>query len=571
MGEGSAGRRAIAGAREAILSIEIVLEPLDGSRLVRDYQSGDPVLAGFFTGGPRDPAAYERKAREVAARFDPERRRAMRAAIRATSPGAEERLAAVVERGGFFVTTGQQAGFLTGPLYTVYKVLTAVRLAAALERHLGVPVAPLFWVASEDHDWEEVSVATVIDAANRLHELRLPGPGAPSLEPMSRRILDPGISEVIAELAGLLPPTEFTEDLLAVIRRAYVPGRSVAAAFEEMIADLFADFHLLTVDAGHPALKAMSAPILARELERAAEHEAKVAAHTARLEAAGYEAQVPVHPGAANVFYHGEGGRHRILRADDGGFRLRGSDAAFGRDELLARVRAEPERFSPNVLLRPIVESAVFPTLAYVAGPGELAYFAQIGCLFQAHGCEMPIVYPRASITLVERKVRKVLDKYHLGLDDVRVPAHELANRVAREGLPEPVSAALARIAAGIDAGYGELLEAAVRIDPTLRGPVDRARNASHKQLRDIEAKIVQLARKQQEIQLEQLTKAAVNLYPGGSPQERVLNVVPYLARYGRGLLAAIAEAIRVELTARSPAWSGVRCGDRPPLRASAG
>ena len=546
---------------EADLSIEIVVERLASSRLVRDYHAGDPVLSSFFTGGPWDPAAYERKSLEVAGRFDAGRRRAMAEAIRPASARAEQRLSEVVEGDGFFVTTGQQAGFLTGPLYTVHKLLSAVRLADQLERVLDRPVAPLFWVASEDHDWEEASLATIIDAGNQLHHLRLPGPNGSTTLPMSRRILGNDVADLIRELGPLLPPTEFSEDLIDVIARCYAPGRSVAEAFEDMIVDLFAEFDILVVDAGHPALKALSGDVLARELERSAEHEALIAEHTERLVAAGYDPQVQVIPDATNAFFEDEAGRQRLLRDGDR-FVLRGSGRTFSTDEAMELLRREPDRFSPNVFLRPVVESTVFPTLAYVAGPAELAYFAQIGCLFKAHEIEMPIVYPRASVTIVERKVRKVLDKYHLDLPSMRVPPHELASKVVRDQLPDSVEQALSTIAARIEAGYRDLLAAAVQIDPTLKGPVNRAQNVSIRQLRDVEAKIVQLAKKQQEIQLEQLSKAGVNLYPEGAPQERVLNIVPYLARYGRGLLGDIAASIEIELTASLPAWSGVRCGD---------
>ncbi|HWV56114.1 MAG TPA: bacillithiol biosynthesis cysteine-adding enzyme BshC [Longimicrobiales bacterium] len=537
------------------------MEPLGGSRLVRDYLAGDPGVASFYTGAPWDAGAYERKAAEVDERFDAGRREAMARAIRPTSAGAARRLEEIVAGNGFFVTTGQQAGFLTGPLYTVYKLLSAVRLAEALERVLERPVAPLFWIASEDHDWEEASRATIIDANNQLHELRLPGPDGSTTLPMARRVLGDDVANVVRQLGSLMPPTEFAGDLMDVVARCYAPGRSVVEAFGEMIADLFARFDVLLVDAHDPALKELSAGILARELENASHHEALITELTRRLAEAGYDPQVQVIPGATNLFFEDEAGRQRILRDGDG-LVLRGTGRTFTAGEAFDLIHREPARFSPNVFLRPVVESAVFPTLAYVAGPAELAYFAQIGCLFRAHEIEMPIVFPRASVTLVERKVRKVMDKYGLDLASMRVPPHELINSVVRDRLPEPVEQALAALGERIEAGYRDLLAAAVRIDPTLQGPVDRARKASARQIRDVEAKIVQLAKKQQEIQVEQLGKAGVNLYPDGAPQERVLNVLPYLARYGRGLLGEIAAAIEIVLKPEAAAWSGVECGD---------
>lgn len=528
--------------------------------MVQDYQRGAPALAEFFTGSPRDPIAYERKAAEIANRFAGGRRAAVADAIRATSPGAARRLAEVIRGDGFLVTTGQQPGFLTGPLYTTYKILTAVRLARTLESILERPVAPLFWVASEDHDWAEASRATLVDTANRLRHVDLPGPDGEATVPMRNRVLDERVSAVLDEVASMLPATEFEADLMELLRRCYQPGRSVAGAFEELVAALFAPFDLLIVDAGHPALKAAGREVLARELESAAEHEARIATQTQRLLDAGYHAQVTVSPGATNVFLDDGAGRDRILRDGDAGFRLRRSGRTYTRAELMALLRDSPTSFSANVLLRPVLESAVFPTLAYVAGPGEVSYFAQIGCLFEAHGIAMPIVYPRASMTLIEHKVRKVLDKFGLTLEEVQVTEQELTARVVRGELPEEVTRALESLRSRLHEGYDVLAEASSQVDPTLRGPINAARNASLKNLGTAERKILQAYRKQQEIRLEQLGKVSANLYPEGQFQERVLNVVPYLARYGREMLGTMADNIAIQVDGTAPAWSGVRC-----------
>lgn len=556
----TAGRRDNGSGEVMTLNLTIEVGRLRGSRLVDDYVANAPGPAPFFPGSPWDPEAYRRKAAEVDARFDTARRRAMAAAVHPTSAAAAEQLERVVERNGLFVTTGQQAGLFGGPLYTVYKALTAVALARVLERELGRPVAPLFWIASEDHDWAEVNHVRVLDPANTLHTITVEGPESGVPASMQRRLLGPGVEAAVERLAQLLPQTEFSDGVLERVRTAYTPDRTVAAAFRELITWLFQPFDLLVVEAGHPTIKDLGRDILARELTHWREHETLVRAQTERLIAAGYHAQVAVLPESANLFLELETGRERLVREGDG-WALKHSGRRFTDEELRALLDAEPGRFSPNVLLRPVVESAVFPTIAYVAGPGELSYYAQIGCLFRAHGIEMPIVYPRASITLVEAKVRKVLDRFGLGLEDFRRPPHELAAELLREELPDAVVVALRRLRTDLGEGYGALLEAARAIDPTLKGPIQSARNSAFVQLEEIEKKIVQHLKRRNAIGVEQLEKAAVNLFPLGQPQERVLNVVPYLARYGAALLEAIADAIRIELDAPAPAWNGLSCG----------
>ncbi|MBI4544019.1 MAG: bacillithiol biosynthesis cysteine-adding enzyme BshC [Gemmatimonadetes bacterium] len=533
-----------------------------GGRLLEDYYEASAALAAFFSGSPWDPEAYRRKTAEVTRRFDTARLRAMAEVVRPTSEAARQQLDRVVEGGGVFVTTGHQPGLLLGPLYTVYKALSAVRLAQALEPVLGRPVAPLFWVASDDHDWEEANQVHLLDLSNELRRLEIPGASGGRRPSMRLRRLGPGIEQVLEELRRLLPETEFTPALLEQVESAYRPGRTVAEAFMELFTSVLGPLDLLLVDGGDPVLKRQGAAVLARELEGAAEHEVRLTEQTARLEQWGYSGQVTILPSAANLFYEDEQARERLLR-EDGAWVLRRRGQRWSDRELRALLEAQPDRFSPNVVLRPILESYVFPTVAYVGGPAEVNYFAQLGCLFQAHGLEMPLVLPRCSVWLIEPKVRKVLEKFRLEVHDFRGPAHELAARLLREELPEGITWAVALLRQALLEGYERLVEESGSIDPTLAGPLQAARNASLVQLQESEKRIAQHFKKHSATGLGQLEKARSNLFPSGQPQERVLNVLHYLVRYGPDLLPAAAQALPIELGTAAPVWSGVQC---PPV-----
>lgn len=467
----------------------------------------------------------------------------------------------MIENDGFFVTTGQQPALFGGPLYTVYKALTAIRLADALERTLRRPVAPVFWIASDDHDWTEANHIQVLDRDNRIRRIELPErPGAPSVS-LASRPLPPDIESALDELAQVLPDTEFKDDVLGPTRNAFEAGRSMAAAFADLLTSLFGDAELLLLDAGDAVVKQQAAPVLRQALTEAETQEARVAERTEELRAAGYDAQVAVLEGATNVFLDdATHGRQRLYRAEDGWRRGRDGELLEA-DAVLALLEREPDRFSPNVLMRPVVESALLPTLAYVAGPGELRYYAQIGCLYPAYDMEMPLVYPRTSITLIEGKVRKVLDKFDLSVDDFTVPVHELAARVMREELPDAVKRALTDLRRALNDGAERLAEAAVEIDPTLEGPVYGVRNAAHVELSDLEKKITRHLKDQNEIGVRQLEKARANLYPDGSPQERVFNIHAYLVRYGPAFVDELAARIEVDVETEAPAWAGVDCG----------
>lgn len=552
------------------MKLEIRVRPVGGNRLVDDYVRGDASLAPFFAGHPYDAAAYHRKADSVRRRFEAEALSAMADAVRPTGPGAAEKLESIAAGDGFFVTTGQQPGLFGGPLYTVYKALTASALAERLEALLGSPVLPLFWVASDDHDWAEANHIRLLDTDNTLRTLTLQGASEPALS-MGRRPLDGAAETALDELAQLLPPSEFTPPLMERLRAEY-DGDSVADAFTRTMERILDGVAMAFVDPQAEAVRRLGRTVLRRDLENMDTSAAALRRQTERLEAAGYSVQVPILPDATNVFYEepDDGqpadagrpgpGRERILRGGDG-WVLRASRRTLSDDELWALFEESPERFSANVVLRPVLESAVFPTLAYVGGPGEVRYLAQTGCLFEVHGIGMPMVFPRLGVTLVESKVRKVLDKFGLEEGDlVGRPIHEVIAGVVRDDVPDAVQSALSELRQSVQEGYQAIYDAAEEIDPTLKGPIFGARNDGFRALSEVEKKIRHHVKMRQETDLEQIEKAAANLAPDGKPQERVLNVHQYLARYGEDLIPAIRERMEVDLDAEGENWTGVHC-----------
>lgn len=539
------------------LNLQVNVEPLHGPALVRDYYAGAPALAPFFAGFPWDAQAWLRAAADVGGFFDGTMRRAMLDAIHAGSDSARHKLQRIAAGEGFFVQTGQQAGLFGGPLYTVHKVLSAIRLAERAEQQLGVPVAPLFWIAADDHDFAEVNHAYVLTPEHELRRLELNAAGVPAS--MHHRPLGVEIEAVRAELQQLLPDTEFARELITSLAQAYRGDHSVAHAFSRLISFLFDRFGLLITSSAHPAVKRLAAPLLRYELAHAEAHEDAVNNQTQRLVARGYHEQVPVRSDAANVSYEDEHGRDRLMRLG-GDWELSRSKLRFSASEIAELLQQQPERFSANVLLRPVVASAVFPTVAYVGGPAEISYFAQIGCLFAAHGVPMPVVVPRAGVEILEYKVQKVLNKFRLQPSEVRVPFDRLVTRVVRQELPPEITATIATLREQLTAGYGRLVEAAVEIDPTLQGPLESARNAGHKLLSDMDRKIVRHLKRRNAVELEQLRRAAANLYPQGQPQERVIGIATYYARYGPAILDAIAEQIDFSFDRSAPDWTGVLC-----------
>lgn len=533
------------------MTLRIVPRPLEGRALVRDYLAGAGEAGRFYAGSPADLAAYRRRWEEVSPRFDRAARERAARALTPTSPAAEERLRRFVQEGGGVVTTGQQAGLFTGPLYTVYKALTAIRLAGSLERELGILVLPVFWVASEDHDWAEVDHTHVVGAAGAVHRIEV-GAADPRRIPIAERALLDDVESALDELAQCSVTQKVDADSVREFLGAYRAGAPVAGAFAATLSELFAPFGLLLTDAADPELKAASVPVLRRELDGAADHERQLRRRTDRLLDAGYHEQVTLIPGATNLFLRTPAGRERLMRRG-GEWVTRETRTPLSRAEADTLLEREPGRLSPNALLRPVVESAVFPVLSYVGGPGEIAYLAQARPLFDTVGVGMPVIAPRASFVLVEPRVERSLASLGLGLDDLSLPGDELLTRLVRERIPEDVADAVKELRAAVAERYAALLHAATRVDPTLAGPIGTARNLSLLQAEDAERKIVRRLRRVRRDLSDRLDEVRGALLPLGEPQERVLNPVPFLAAEGTGLLTRLLDAIDPPWAARPP------------------
>lgn len=526
--------------------MEALRRPLGGSQLVRDYLAGVPAAAPFYQGSPFASDTYREKAAQLDRATTNETRARAAAIVRPVGPSAERALRAVVEQDGYFVTTGQQPALLGGPLYSLYKALTAVRLASDLAAILDRPVMPLFWIASEDHDWEEANHAHVVDGSNELHRLTLgPNPGTVP-RPLGRIPLGEAVVDAVNRLERSFPPNDYHDRYIDLVREAFNPWATMASAYASFMAALLRETPVGLVDAANPLLKEASRPVLRAEAEDPAASESVVRETSEALTGGGYGLQVPVISGAVNLFTDLDGGRDRLQQAA-GGFVHRRTGQRLSRDRLMGLIRDEPVRVSPNVLLRPVVEASVFPSLAYVGGPGELAYLAQLPGLFRRHGVCMPVAAPRTSLLMVEHKVSRVVEKFALQVDDLRDQG-ALLSRFAREGIPPDADRALTRWREAVESIAAELAQSSEAIDPGLIGAVTKARNAGLAALGTLEKKIVRAVKRHSETTRSQIGKASVNLWPGGKPQDRMLTPLQYLLRYGPDFVTSALQEARMPI-----------------------
>jgi bacillithiol biosynthesis cysteine-adding enzyme BshC len=506
------------------------------SRLSADYAFDFPRLARFYAGDPSRPDAWADAIRRAQAH--PRDRSTLVAAVTAQQDRrgapAEARAAAarLTDAATVAVVTGQQAGLFGGPLYTLLKALTAVRLAAQVTADHGVPAVAVFWVESEDHDWQEVGSCAVLDAEMNRCSISLGTPADAGDAPVSSVVLDPSILAAVDGLRATLPPTEFTAGTLDALSRAYRPGAGMSEAFGTWLESLLGRLGLVVFDSSERATKAAAAGLFARELESPATARLALAQGRSLIEL-GYHAQVMPHEDAVALF--ALDGTRQPIGARDGAFLV--GDSVVPAADLIDRARRHPERFSPNVLLRPIVQDALFPTVCYVAGPSELAYQGELGPVYEHFGVPQPLVAPRATATLLDSAAAKFLAKHDVALEALQPDNEAALNHLLEAQLPKEIEEAHAGASKAVEDGMARLIEVLPAIDPTLAGAARSSLGRMQHDLRALHEKMIQAAKRRDETLRRQFARTRSLAFPDGHPQERAIGFVSFLNRYGTALV----------------------------------
>jgi bacillithiol synthase len=529
--------------------------PLDalyprGGLFVDCWQSA-PRLMALLPHDFRDPRAWQRQAQALESR--PRDREGLRdvlagqnRAFSAAAPALAQ-IEKFADPRAVAVVGGQQAGLFTGPLYTIHKALTILRLAGEMESRLGRPVVPVFWIASEDSDLAEIDNALVLDTQGALRPIAMPRSGHPAAEgrlPVSQVRFTDEVRSALDRLAGCLPESAFSASLLQALASCYAPGRSYPQAFARLMAWLFSERGLVLVDPSEVRLKRMAGGLFRREIEERSPVSAAVREQSARLAAAGYRPHIEVREDILTLF-HQDPDRQSVAVAGEG-FLFKGSGKKLSAAELLAMLESDPHLFSANALLRPLYQDTLFPTLAAVLGPAELAYFSQLPTAYARLDLPMPILFPRASVTLLEKKVARAMDRLGLDLGGVLTSGGGLLDAVLRKRIPADLAQALADGRAAAEGSWKGLAARIAELDPTLRPTAGIASARALKQFEFIEKKVLRAARRREGELRAQVEKVTSAILPRGGLQERALNAMPLLARHGTRLLDVEAAAVDI-------------------------
>jgi len=515
------------------------------SRLFADYCEANDRIRALIPRHFQEPGAFAAQAKLLdGRRYD---RRSLCAVLKeqnerlGAAAGALAGIARLQDANAVVAIGGQQAGLFGGPLYTMHKALTILAVARQAEALLRRPVVPVFWIASEDSDLAEVDHAWATDHDGALKLLRMPA-SAPAKVPVSRIRLGEAVGPLLDELALLLPEGDPAAAVMEDLRSAYTPGRTYPQAFGAWMARLFSPLGLALVDPSDSRLKRLAHGLFDTEITEKSPVSSAVMEQTARLRSAGYEPQIELRDGFLTLF-HQDPARDAIT-VTPRGFELKASGRRFTPRELSDLLERSPETFTPNAVMRPLFQDTIFPTLAVVLGPAEIAYFCQLTLAYQRLEIPMPLLVPRCSLTLVEGKVERLRRKLDVTLVQLLERGDRIIDDILKRDLPQSLSGRIADGRARASETWSGIVAEIDALDPTLHRTalIGAARAAS--QFDFIERKIAQAARRKNDLLRRQVGRLTSALAPRGGLQERTLCAPPFLAAYGERIIRAASEAM---------------------------
>lgn len=433
----------------------------------------------------------------------------------------KKNIQALLNENTYTVTTGHQLCLFTGPLYFIYKIISSIKLAENLKKQFPeINVVPVYWMATEDHDFEEINHVNIFNKQLKWNNERAKGAvGRLSTETMV---------DLINELKIICGDNENAHQLITIFENAYLKRNNLADATRFLVNELFGHYGLIVVDGDDVEFKKVFSPFIANELVEQKSH-SKVVAQTAKLEALGYKAQIK--PREINLFYIDGAIRERIELLAAGNYKVLNTDLSFTKDQILKFVNTNPERFSPNVVLRPLYQEVILPDLAYIGGGGELAYWFQLKQVFDLHGVLFPVLILRNSVLWIDEINAERINKLGFTSNDLFRKEIELtASYLAKLNIEE---ISLTSYKEELISVFNKLVNYAVAVDASLKGSVEAELQKVLKGIDVVESKLSKAQKLKHEQAINQIKNLKQKLFPKDGLQERHDNFIPYHLKYG--------------------------------------
>ncbi len=493
------------------------------SKLFGDLLYNFARVAEFYAHDPSQAASFDAAAKQI--QYPAERRAAMAKALAGQNPPSEL-LTRFAQPETVVVVTGQQVGLFGGPAYTIYKALTAAKLAANLTAR-GISAVPVFWMATEDHDFAEVNHTWVFNGDGHPARVGVEAAVVGQRPAGEYPVPHPPIDELRAAMTGFPE----TDAVIAAVKDAYRPGVTMGSGFRALVLKLLERVGVLVLDPLDPAIRAIGAPLMAEAVTKAPALKSALLARGQELSEAGYHAQVLVEE-KTSLFFLLDKGQRTTLRL---------------KDSECATLAARAADVSPNALLRPVWQDFMLPTIAYVGGPGELAYFAQSAVLYRELLGRMPVMLPRACFTVLDARSEKLMKRFGLSLPDLMVPGDALREKIAQQLVPATLGADFESTRAAVTENLDYLRAKLMEFDPTLAAAMEKSRTKVQYQVDKMKRKTARESLRRDERASADTSYLRGVVYPEGHLQERLHSILPFLAKYGMELVDKLYAEVKPE------------------------
>ncbi len=530
--------------------LPVGFDKLSGStRLFLDFINFAGIASQYFKYDFRDLSSYKKVAEQIDGKSYQREKLAsiIRDAIHHLNPAEKlkDNINKLANPESLIVFAGQQVGMLLGPMYTVIKAMTAYKQASKLELELGRPVVPCFWMATDDHDFAEIKNVRLLNRAGECINISYEPASLLDGVPMADVILDDGIEDLLRQVDENLLETEFTGHIRNLLESSYISGRRLSEAFAALFNKLMEDFGIVPIDPNYPGLKRIMAPVFLGEIENHPETFERFEKRSSDIVKTGYHRQVHKTGDSLNLFVN-ESGRRNII-VENHRFRLDGHSDVFTREQISEMLDEAPERFSPNVCLRPVAQCFAFPTVCQVVGPSEAAYFAQIQPLFDYLNVPWPVVKPRMFASIVEPQIQRIFSKLSLDFASLYDDAGYEISRVIKENFPPETQQKAESLRSQIEKPLLDLLKSLGSSDPESGQAIERTRKRIDHELNHLSRKLFAAHKKRHETVKGQIYRAAKFLFPDGKFQERVLSPVYFANKFGPGICKEIESKLDID------------------------
>ena len=518
------------------------------NRLSADYVYDYQKLEPFFSGNPANESSWHEALHYSADCQQPREAIAdilfQQQTDRDTPKAARIAVETLRDPRTVAVVTGQQAGLFGGPLFTLLKAITALKLAEQTSERFKVPVVSVFWIDAEDHDWDEIRHCGILDPNLQFHSVSLPNQLKANNTPASTMVLNNAIDKAIDELREHLEPNDSTTTILSQLRMAYKPGVSMTKAFAKWIESVFGSKGLIVFDSSDPSAKSLADKVFAHELKTSGRTVTLTQEAGNRIAQLGYKPQLNLQADRPALFYM-DGVRLPIYNSGEG-FRI-GTDNRTSKS-LIEELNKHPERFSANVALRPLVQDTLFPTIASVVGPSELSYFAQLREVYKDFGMRMPLILPRVTASIIDPAATRFLNKHNLSLECLKPRDEATLNKLLESEIPASVTLSIDRAHQSARDSFDAVISAVPKLDPTLEASARSTLERIERDIKTFQGKVIKAAKRKNETLQRQFTRTQTQIFPNGKLQERELGMVFFLNRYGSTLVDDLSSNIELKL-----------------------